>query len=616
MADERHLPEKEPVVGLWSSVALVLVLMYAPWIEGAGFICDDWMVVAQVSEHPGLWENYCSWFPLFAARPLAPAVLSAASNLWQTWPAGYAVSLLLFWFASVAELAWLWRRYAGETAAATFVLLAGLPSVASTVVFSVGMQHLAVFSLWLWATSLLLVERAVRHRQHRRRCLIGASLLLFVGLLIYEIFLPLLVFQMAFPWLAERDAAREGGKNSVRERIDRRYVQAYVLPVIGVVLAAVIVQKGIMPQFMPDLSRLDVAGPGGAVRAAVYWAAALVLQIPLLWFDGLFFWGLLEHPWTLAALLLAAGMIWRHSARRGRAHYATARQRRKAVSRKGQTPGIRSDAHPSTAWEVRRALVAMALAAAVLTAGLFVLSGNYAAVYGYDNRMLSSLWVALALAASLIPLRPPVPPPGQHRNAVPRRYWTYRLLLLGLIALAAQSFCIQRDNYLAGWKLQQKILAAFHQQRRATDVPEAVRIVAAVPPAVARNYNDECVFTRPWDLGNALRLQSGGRVEDAVPLYPWLRQQGRIELDGGRIDVDGLWSAKVGEPLWYFEYDLDTGQSQLEPIGTERELRRSVRRATTSVNDVAYGRARRVTESLAAWVRTRWLHRPPLEQPF
>lgn len=612
------------------ALSITLAVLWAtivfPFVARGGFVCDDWMVLAHAAEQPTWWANYSSWFPLFAARPLAPAVLATASALLPESPAVYITFHLLLLALATASVALLWRRFFGAGAAAGFFILAMLPSVASTLIFSPGMQQLASAAYLIWAVSMLLTAAAVEARTRCRRIglAISVAALLLVGLLLYEIFLPLLIIQLALPIALQRKKAEQDGTGTELPPtpVWRRTIIFWAAVIALPVLTAAILQKWIFPAFAPDMSRLQFGGPGMAVRAVAYWLTAVLVQLPLLWADGLVrfieAWDWLTLTATIAflAVLLYFG---RDGLR---------------VDRSGVFHNQVEDEHNSksaSCREANRAARLMRIAcwgAAAGSLALFVLSNSYAAVFGYDNRKLSSFWIAFALAVSSHL-------GGRASSASRVRFTTGHAVFLSIFLLNTTSFLLQRNNYLLSWHVQQTIL-----EDMATSLPteqdRPLTVLAAVPPVVPGNLNDECVFTRPWDIGNAARMRTEGQIRDAAPIYSWLMRQNRVRFAAEAVAIDELWTARYDDNLWLFGWRLSAGRIKplprrflgmallpdyrfprlsavavWIPVDSQEELQSALhdwfqRHGAAS----EMSRPARVTQSAAEWFRSRFPGKP------
>ncbi|NMC19970.1 MAG: hypothetical protein GYA33_06065 [Thermogutta sp.] len=520
---------------LWATVMI-------PLAAHGGFVCDDWMVLSHAAEHPTWWADYRSWFPLFAARPLAPVLLATTSTLLPGLPAAYIVIHLLLLGSAMAIVGLIWRRFFGLGAAAGFFILATFPSVASTLVFSPGMQQLASAAYLIWAISMYLTVAAAEANPLRRRIGLAtaAAVLLLLGLILYEIFLPLLLIQWAVPLAIRLEKAESNRGESARTfaSVSRRDAAFWAVMIAVPVVIAAILQKWVFPAFAPDMSRLQFGGPGMAIRAVAYWFTAVLVQLPLLWADGI---SRLTQGWdwltlTAAAAFLVALFYYLRSclyeARPGDS-FGQAACLHEPASRRGCEPDQAARLLRITCW-----------VAAGSSIFLFVLSNAYAAVFGYDNRKLSSFWTACALAVSAYL--------GRNPSAFCRGGITSGgVIFFCVFILNTTSFLIQRNNYLLSWHMQQTIL-----EDLASSLPpdhgRPITVLAAVPPVVPGNYNDECVFTRPWDIGNAARMRTGGRIRDAAPIYPWLIRQDRVRFSSDAVTIDDLWTAKYEEGFWLF----------------------------------------------------------------
>lgn len=634
--------------------AIVFILaVYIPYLFKAGWVCDDWMIINHWRVHRQWWDAVRSWFPLFSARPLAPVVLSSISGVYGGTPRWYVCSQFLLLSVAWGMVWYVWRRLCGEKAAAFFLSAVYLPSIASTLVFSPGMQHLAATAYVLWAGSLVCHERAM---SRQGGWLLLSGFLIFIGMLIYEIFLPLLVLQCLMPlYHAACFKADQSGKLATLGSASPTYlgfdrhtwksVARTTVPLAVAVLLGLVVQKLIMPSFFPDMSRLTPGGLGMMLRTFLYWVFAVSVQTPILWADGLF---RIHEAWDASALagalLVTISLVLAHSRTTGAGEPLNAQNTARQSGDKPdgsvhlETRSSGEDrSHPnhfatqSCRVGVLRSVCWISAAMSVL---LFVLSGSYAAVYGNDNRKLSSLWVAVALAASTYWTGP------AHQQSFKRTRWLQVGLCVALL-VNATSFLLQRNNYVQSWQAQEIILNTIRRETQRAEVPHGAVLLAAVPPVVPTNHNDECVFTRSWDIASALRIATNDHMADAVTLYPWLLVQGRLMVDGPRLVVDNLWQTDVSQQSVFF-IGCELRQSRpanvkdffarslgkLPPLTVElrapctlvrndEELLHAVRVATESLNvNPPMSHAARVTQWWAEWMRAAVLGKPavPLQE--
>lgn len=548
--------------GLGLAVSLLAMAIYLPYVLRGGLVCDDWAVWSRAYEFPGFWATYRSWFPLFANRPLAPLVLAAAGNWLGGWVTGYVMVNLVFYGAAIGLTATVLHRRLGRGPTTVFVSLALCPSLSSTLIFSPGMQLLGTSTLFLWALSLAMLDRHVAGGGWAT--LLASHAAVLVALLTYEVFVPLLVVNLTFPWLFREGQDRPAQATAVG------YLGRYLAPLVGILLAVVVLQKLVVPALVSDCSRLSNAALLPAVRSLVYWAFALLVQFPLLLIDGLWRMDLL----TALVVTLALGTLWLG---------LVASNPQEKASEPGRVAPLSLPSSRS-----RVGMVFVAAAALAGTSVLYVLSGSYAAVYGYDNRVLSSAWWAVALLAASL-----AGPLGNRLG--------FRLALAVLVALNTGSFVLQRNNYQACQPLQERIVVTLVTSADRQSVPRNAVILAQVPALLPQNYNDEPIFTRPWDMVNAVRHYRPERLDDVVPISPLLVRKGRVKVDAEGIAIDGLWRGNLGR-LWFFTFDGN--QSTLLPVrGAEHlhELIDAIGRSPTP----PLSAAARVTEQVAGVVMGR-----------
>lgn len=531
----------------WTAVLLIALIglaVYARYATGPALVYDDWDVCHFADDGASFWQTYTSWFPKFSIRPLAPLLLAGTAQVFHWWMPGYLLTTLSFWALAIAMLGKLLARYFGVRAAVVFALLALFPSMSSTLVFNTGMQLVGTFSMLLWAVSLTLVDCSCRS-QRPWGWLAASWAVLAITFLIYELILPLLVFNFLWPLACSASEGRIAWR-----KIDRAYIVRYAVPLAVIVGAVMLVQVVVLPRFWPSETRLRLS-PANAVASAGSWFLAVGLQYPSLLLDGaarfapvgLRYWPELV---VIAAALGGLAFLGRDS---------------------GDEP---SQAEPYG--PVRGTLWRAAWLALLSCALLYFLTGRTAVVWGFGNRGLTPAWTVIAWLV------------GMATTLYQRRPIVLALAAL-LVALNLWSFLVQRNNYLECAATQQQVVdaAVASVQGESEFLPGSV-LLANVPCYVTTNYNDEFLFYSQRDFGLAVEVRSQGRIGSGVVFAAETLRNGRIaEITPTEITVNHLpLLTATYERLWYFEYDQKTRQTRLLKVRDEAHLRELIEQVSTS----------------------------------
>lgn len=519
-----------------AAVVVVCLLTYLPFLWDGPLVNDDWDIGFRAVAAPGYWPSYWSWFAEkssnFSNRPVAPLIFAAQAKWFGYWAPGYIAMTLCCWLPAIAICVRLFGRTFGPVFSGTFALLAFSPSMASTQIFNPGMQIVGTSTMLLWVASLWSIWRAAKSPRPGR-WLLASNLLLVCAFLIYELILPLLVFQMLVPW-AIRDSAGPRGETNWKQ-----YFLRYVLPPLTIVVCVALLQKVIVPQFYPVDSRLRVS-PVNALASVFSWFLAVTVQLPTLWAESLLYLPkMLRSPlnWLLlAALGGAVAMLWR-----------TAPPQETFDERTRQT---------------QRRLLAVAILATICGGSLYFMTGRSAFVWGLENRGLASTWVGLtlclAMAASL------------HAD----RRWV-RALVSAVILINAYSFCVQREQYRQGAQVQREVLAALTADADQAELPQDSVLFGSVPEFLPDNFNDAVIFHAQRDFNPASRLATQNRVTVGVVMNQRTVRDGRIQIiDDRRLDVSHYPRTEVEiDRVWCFEYVQATKQHRLFKVRDVAHLR-------------------------------------------
>lgn len=534
----RDLPARSWL--LFISFGLFLGLVYGPYVRYGEFTYDDWSVGNLAVDCPGLVTAYRCYWPSFSNRPLAPIYYSLTTNLFGVNVADYILANLVLWLGAIILLASIFRKTFSSLFAWIFVCFASVPALATTVIFSPGMQSIGSVSLFIWSLSLWFLERFCQ--KGRQRFLVASHFMVLASLLTYEVSLPLLSLSMTWPELRNKANDWQLGRKD-----GLRYVLIFVAPLAAVIFLALLYQKLLVTLFLADISRFRITS-FKEFRDISISVKRLLGEIgrsdlPDLLISG--FRTLLKeaHRWSWIALGVGVGLFW----------YGFGKTRPKLQG----------------SWLVRRHL-AMFLFSLLAYYGVVVLFTSARigpTVQGYLNRGLSSSALLLAIFLAYV------------GSVTAQKYWWLAkigltLLFMGYLA----AFLVQRDHYLAAGRLVNRIIVdvtgKLEEQSALRDEAEtAPFVIGNVPEFLTDNFNDETVFSdEVGDWGLALKLKSRGRVKGGVTVTKKkLKTKGRAVNDQEEIIVDG-YRLTAMENLWFYSYDQVESHSELMPIAGKPEV--------------------------------------------
>lgn len=493
----------------WSFLLLIafFIAIYAPLIMHGGIIVDDWGDIAHNLDCTGFAHCYQTWFPLFSNRPLAPLPITVSTFLFGTFFSGYLILNTAVYLAAILITRKVVARQIGDGPSTIFALIAAIPFIAMPVIASPINQLTATVSFLLWALSICELNHFLNISSKRSYTLAYVYLLL--AFLTYEVILPLLVFTALLPFIV---------KSSSLQKNWLKYFMRFILP-IGLVLAIIILwQKGIAPHFMDVDSRLKL-NPQQMLAKLHTWGHVFYAQIPNLFSKApAFFTTYQIFTSILLVLSIALGL--------------------KAVPKEQNQKGI-----------VYRFLL-VSIMCFFASSSIFILSDESANSWGYQARGLSSTWFCLSILLAAI---------------AALRIWPLTILVAIFGVASSVSFSIQRDNYIQSWQTQMLIIQDVVNLAKENLIPSGTTIIGDVPKFANPNYNDEIVFSQPWDFGAALAIFTKQHIKDGAVIDSRNRAFNKITASKDSITINGWWVTTT-DNLWFYEFNPDTRNGKLSKI--------------------------------------------------
>jgi hypothetical protein len=140
--------------------------------------------------------------------------------------------------------------------------------------------------------------------------------------------------------------------------------------------------------------------------------------------------------------------------------------------------------------------------------------------------------------------------------------------------LAYISFGVQRDNYVRSWQLQTLILKDVLEDIETANVPAGSTLIGNVPGYLPNNFNNEIVFTHPWDFGAALSLYTNKKIVGGAVLDTRASNFSKpIKLSNGILSIDRWWKTDINN-LWFYDYEPVSKSGTLKRILDEDSLKK------------------------------------------
>ena len=506
-------------------LALFLTATYIPLFIHGGIIVDDWGDISHNLSCLGFADCYRAWFPLFSNRPLAPLPITALTFIFENNYAGYLIANSLIYFIAIALCAKVINELCDYSAAIIFSALASIPIIAMPLIASPINQSTATVSFLFWGLSLYSLFKFTR--TGNKYSYIASYLWLLSAFLTYEVILPLLALSILLPIVDKPETFFKKPFN---------YIFKYALPVLLILFLVTLWQKGIAPQFMEVDSRLKFQA--SHIIPKIYtWVHVFFAQIPQLFLKVVNYLNLYN---LLTAVLFAIIIL------------AGFHQNKLNIN------------YPKC---IRFTLVAALCF--LSSCSIFILSDESAVSSGYQARGLSSTWFAFALLLAGI------------SSLIHKKNYFLMASLIGISFFSSLSYSVQRDQYIKSWELQTLIIEDASQLISLNRLSAPAIIIGNVPKYLENNYNDEIVFSQPWDFGAALALNTNKVVVDGFPIDIKNNDLRFIKISNDFVSAQN-WVGSNFKNLWFYDFDPKSKKGTLTRVVGGEQLSGLIKSSSTT----------------------------------
>jgi hypothetical protein len=134
------------------------------------------------------------------------------------------------------------------------------------------------------------------------------------------------------------------------------------------------------------------------------------------------------------------------------------------------------------------------------------------------------------------------------------------------------SFNVQRDQTIAAWKMQLTILNDVNQLIASEKPQDGSVILGDVPHYLPNNYNNEIVFSQPWDFGAAIALSNDNRYIAGPVIDSSYGRWNQLHIKNDVVHAQNFIGAPL-EKVWVYQFDASQNQGTLTQIHTSEKFK-------------------------------------------
>ena len=215
----------------------IFVLFYKSLFFYGDFVRDDWSIKSLY--HLNFFEALKGIFGPFSNRPFAALFFAITSRFSDEFIFYLSLNFVLIFISSYLIISSLYFINISNKIKNFYVFLTLFPLFSYSVIFSSGMQITGNLSVLIWSFSFYLQNQFIT--KNKFLSLIISNLFILLMLLTYESALPLLSLNIMFLFFFKRDL-----------------IIKYFFILILTIILGTIIQKVVIGNFYPDISRLRI----------------------------------------------------------------------------------------------------------------------------------------------------------------------------------------------------------------------------------------------------------------------------------------------------------------------------------------------------------------------
>ena len=215
----------------------IFVLFYKSLFFYGDFVRDDWSIKSLY--HLNFLDALRGIFGSFSNRPFAALFFAITSRFSDEFIFYLSLNFVLIFISSYLIISSLYFINISKKIKNFYIFLSLFPLFSYSVIFSSGMQITGNLSVLIWSASFYLQNQFIK--KNKFSLLIISNLFLLLMLLTYESALPLLSLNIMFLFFFKRD-----------------YIIKYFFILILTIILGTIIQKVVIGNFYPDISRLRI----------------------------------------------------------------------------------------------------------------------------------------------------------------------------------------------------------------------------------------------------------------------------------------------------------------------------------------------------------------------